>query len=177
MWKPITGYRYPYRISELAEVERKSKTGKWIRLKAYREERRYGINMAIFPKGHRFVSLSSLMEGRWVPKRKTGETYRHKNGLRHDYSAENLEICTQKEMAKRQNGPGRRAVFKIDQDGNVLEVYRSVSEAARENHMDRGTVHRRCSGKIKRPFDLTGFSFQYEDKDGRRKFECQKRDC
>lgn len=52
--------------------------------------------------------------------------------------------------------------MKIDQDGNELEVYRSIAEAARDNHVDRGVVTARCLGDVQNPFDLLGVSFRYE---------------
>lgn len=166
-WKLIEGYRYPYRINRGAVVQRQLPSGEWRPLKPHfisKKRDNMGcamLSMAVYPKGMKKVSVTTLMEGRWLPKRKPGQIFRHKNGSRLDCSAWNMELTTQSELARRLNGPGRRPVEKIDRDGNVLEVYRSVSEAARANFVCNACVHRRCSGKIADPFALTGFSFRY----------------
>lgn len=51
---------------------------------------------------------------------------------------------------KRPEGGGKKPhpVVKIDANGNET-IYKSVGEAARENNMNRSSVHRCCTGKAK----------------------------
>lgn len=170
MWKALTGFRYPYRISEDAELERQWPDGGWRRLNPYFSvgsdgSRGLYVNMAVFPSGHKRMAITRLMAlAGWIPPKKPGQIYWHKNRCAQDCSARNLELISASEKGKRQNGPGRRAVVKIDRDGNELEVYRSVTEAAKANHVDRGVVTARCLGEVQNPFDLLGVSFRYETK-------------
>ena len=166
MWKPIEGYRYPYRINEEGTVQRRLPNGEWKTLKHVIHRSHSGtsyavISMAVWPHGHRAVTLAALMEGRFLPVRKPGERYWHKSGSALDWSAKNIEVVTQAEFARRQRGPGRVPVVKVDRAGNVVEFYRSVQEAAKRNYMDSASVTNRCRGRIKDPFAAMGCTFQY----------------
>ena len=161
-WKIIEAYQYPYRISEEGEVQRQLPNGAW-RTMNPEVNRRYAMITVVIRTGvYRKISVTSLMEGRWVPRRKPGEVFRHRNGAAADCSARNLELTTQAGLARRLKGPGRRPVAKIDRAGEIVELYRSIRAAAEANHVDRKCVTNRCMGKIREPFALTGYSFRYE---------------
>lgn len=166
MWKPIEGYRYPYRINEEGTVQRKLPTGEWKTMEhtVHRNQAGRGyaaVNLAVFPQGHRAVTLAALMEGRFLPVRKPGERYWHKSGSALDWSAKSIEVVSQAEFARRQGGPGRKIVAKVDRNGDMVEIYRSIQAAARSNFMDAKSVTNRCLGRIKDPFAATGYTFRY----------------
>ena len=168
VWRELKGFRYPYRISEEAKIERQLPDGNWMRLNPYfsagagRSSALY-VNIAVFPMGHKRFPVTRLMAlAGWIPKKKAGQIYWHKNRCTQDCSARNLELISASEKSRRQKGPNRRSVVKIGRDGNELEVYRSIAEAARDNHVDRGVVTARCLGDVQNPFDLLGVSFRYE---------------
>ena len=168
VWKELKGFRYPYRISEEAKLERQLPDGTWTRLNPYfstggGQSSALYASIAVLPMGHKRFSVTRLMAlAGWIPKKKPGQIYWHKNRCTQDCSARNLELISASEKSRRQKGPNRRAVVKIDRDGNELEVYRSIAEAARDNHVDRGVVTARCLGDVQNPFDLLGVSFRYE---------------
>lgn len=176
MWKQIDGYRFPYRISDLGEVQRQMPDGGWKPVKPWLTKGGGGsagmylyVKLATIPKGHKRVPVVRLMEGRFIRPRKAGEIISHRNGMAGDCSRWNLYHTCHQEINQKIGGGLRRSVEKIDADGNVLELYRSVQEAADKNYVSKGCVTRRCMGKVKNPYDLAGYTFQYERRadDGR----------
>ena len=165
-WKPIEGYRARYRIDETGQVQRELSTGTWRTLRRAIHRRRTGtsyagVYLAVWPEGHRFVTIASLMEGRFLPVRGPGERYWHKSGSALDWSAWSIEVVSRAEFARRQNGPGRVPVEMVDREGNVVGAYRSVRAAAQANYLDPKSVTRRCQGRIQDPFAATGHTFRY----------------
>lgn len=56
----------------------------------------------------------------------------------------------------------RKSVVKVSEDGTEVEIYRSVRQAAIANHMSDQTVLDRCYNKVKKPFALDGYTYQFE---------------
>lgn len=57
----------------------------------------------------------------------------------------------------------KRAVVKLDADGNVVAEFASVQEAARKEYISFSAVLRRCHGKLEEPRKLTGYDYRYKD--------------
>lgn len=170
-WRPLNGYFWPYRINEDADVEwLNPKNDKWIRLKPVIERKKKGnctygyLIVWMKRKDGRFkqVNLKSLMIDAFFGGKKKGVVYGFRNGSFQDCSIYNLYPTTQTKINKRYGGGLRKSVEKIDKNGNVLELYSSVTEAAEANFMSRCAVIRRCRNQAKDPFALTGYSFRYE---------------
>lgn len=180
-WKSIEGYRYPYRINEDGDVQRLQENGEWLNLHPFLMKGGGGsagcymfVNMAVLPAGHKKVAVVRLMEGRFIRHRRPGEVISYRNGMTQDCSAWNLYHTTHGEMNKKLRNC-RKPVEKIGRDGTVIDIYRSVSEAARRNFISTSCVYKRCMGRIKDPFGLTGYSFRYEHRAGRR-FKCETKE-
>lgn len=56
-----------------------------------------------------------------------------------------------------------KPVIKIDRNGNVIERYRSLSEAAKKNPMSKTSIKNRTSGNVKHEFSGCDFSFRLAD--------------
>lgn len=174
MWKPLNGYFWPYRINEDANVEwLNPKNGKWIRIKPFMTRTKKGgsyghLCVRVKTESGRWknVYLKSLMVDAFFGGRKEGVVYEFKNGSLTDCSLYNLRPTTQSKLSKKIGGGLRKSIEKIDWDGNVLELYSSVTEAAEKNFMGRRAVTDRCRNKLQTPFALTGFSFRYEQSRG-----------
>ena len=55
-----------------------------------------------------------------------------------------------------------KAVVKIDQNGNVLARYKSLSEAAKKNPMSKTSIENRTRRKLKNEFAICDFTFRLE---------------
>lgn len=165
MWKELEGFRYPYRVSDEGQVQVK-KCEKWTTLKVYSNKSKNTaipyVNICVFPSGCKKMSITSLMEGVWLPVREKGQRYIHKNGSSLDCSVYNIQIGTLADLNRKNKDKRRKAVEKIDRFGNVLDVYGSVMEAAKNNHFDKKSIEYQCKRKMKNEFKNCDFSFRYE---------------
>lgn len=170
IWKTIDGYFWRYRINDMARVEREKKPGEWIPVKPfiYRDKKhhnssgRLAIRMKTVDGQWMNIFVKNLMIDAFFGGRKPGDVFIHRNGFFQDCSIYNLIRTTEQKVGERTGGAGRKSIEKIDSDGNVLDLYSSVTEAAEKNFVSRKFVSNRCGKRVKNPFALTGFSFRYE---------------
>ena len=88
----------------------------------------------------------------------------HKNGALTENHINNIAYINRKELGKITGQKSRRKpVAKINDSGNIVEVYPSARAAARENFMSYQTVIDRCNGKTKSTFASDGFAYAWED--------------
>lgn len=171
-WVNLDGYMFEYRIGDAGTVQRKRADGSWRTMKTW----------FLRPMGHRGAGklvvkltvskgvairydVDRLVEAAFMPPRPEGYILAHKNGCAGDCAVENLYYTTYHELGKLNGGNGRKSVEKISRTGEVLDLYRSIQEAADKNYVSRTTVFKHCSGKVKDRFRLLDFSFRYEEQE------------
>lgn len=135
-WKPIEGYKYPYRINRKGVVQKRKKDGKWHPLSIHKDA-----------KGYNRVCLK-MVEGR--------QQRRMVSTLLYEHFGPNAEGA---------NRPREVPVEMIDKDGRVLKEYPSLAAAAFDNHFTVASVYQRCKGNIKHPFKHYDVSFRYKELD------------
>ena len=177
MWKQIDGYRWPYRINEDGEIQ-KFYEGKWLDLHPYISggRARAMVKMQTADKRKIEVPVVWLMADAFMGGRREGYVIIHKDGYKLNNAVWNLAFMSRSECGKLSAGAKRKAVLKIDRDGNVVEIFRSCREAARKEYVAQNCISERCLNKIQKPYLLTGYNYQYEcnygdSKRGRRKKE------
>lgn len=161
IWKSISGYKYPYRISEEGEVQKyDSKKNIWISLKP--KNHRYAVVMLTKMDGkHREISLSSLMDQAFFGgyARKNGLVMYHRNGSAMDCSRENLIPMERRKVGKIVGGSARRTpVAKVERNGERI-FYRSLKEAAEKNGMSSTAAQYRIKNGI---YDPAGWYLEYD---------------
>lgn len=167
MWKNIEGYFWLYRINEQSEVERLTDKGEWKRMKHIIDFAqsptypRVTVRMKGLDGKFRNVNVNSLMRGAFFPGLPEGIRLAHRNGMSTDCALENLCPMTHSQCAKRNGGRNRRAVEKVDRDGNVVAIYSSTIEAAKKNYMSRKSLWLRCNKQIQDPYSLDGYTYRY----------------
>ena len=163
-YREIHGYKYLYRVWDEGFVEMLGKRGEWKRLK---QTKIYGTHGIVY--AFRFAKTDG---GRHMKRKKktVWEAFRgpvpegyQVNGRysNADCSLENLFIAKRGLQDKDRY---RRPVAMYDRDGNIVEVYKSVKEAAEKNYMSPLAVRRRCNRKIKDPFFWYEYDFRYDDR-------------
>lgn len=167
MWKVLNGYFWPYRVNEDARVERQLDCGRWRVVTPFLDKlnRRYMVHVKGADGRRRNVPLKHLVAEAFMPGYHPGIPIGFRNEMVTDCSLCNLYITSQKENGHRNGGNGRKAVEKIDRNGAVVNIYASISEAAKKNFISRKSVYYRCTGQMKQhdPFAaLGGYSFRYE---------------
>ena len=167
MWKLIEGYKYPYRVSDQGEVQRQLPNGTWKTRKPYNYSGQWRIQLWMPDGSFKRVQVSKLVADAFMGGTPPGMFRTHKNGMRHDNSAENIVFMSPDKAVKRYRPGNSRPVMKVDRNGQVVEVYRSGAEAARENHISQQAISKRCNGLIEDPYRLDGYNYVFEEKKGR----------
>lgn len=110
--------------------------------------------------------LHKLVARTFLPPTKPGQVLYHKNRNRRDNAATNLAYIDRRNLGQMTGAKSRRRpVAKIDDRGEVVAVYTSAREAARQNFMSYQTVMDRCNGKVKSLYALDGHRYQWDDGD------------
>ena len=164
-WKIIPGFDGTYEISYLAEIRRISGKGK----RTITPVIKNGIKIVRLVvdgvrKEYRLHIMVALAF--WGPRPK-GKVAYHKNSDRLDNIAYNIGYISKSELGKKTGALSRkRAVIKLDEHENIIDVYRSAREAGRENFLSYQTVIDRCNGKCKSKLAPDGMIYQWEEREG-----------
>lgn len=177
-WKQIPGYNGKYEASRDGKVRRVYPSGSTREMTPYRKT---GQKHQKILRNRLFVKLTKDGDkGREVPMLKImAETFLgevpegmvpyHKNSIVTDNHIQNIGFISRQELGRMTGDmSGRRAVIKIAPDGEEVEIYKSAREAARHEHCSYQTILDRCNGAVKNEFALTGYTYRFEDEDGRR---------
>lgn len=134
IWKPIEGYKHPYRINRKGQVERQRKDGSWVR-------------------------LAHVPDGKGYPR----VCFRKVDGTQHRRMLSTLLYEHFGPNTPGANRPREVPVEMIDKFGRVIREYPSLAEAAKGVNLTIGSIEYRCSGRMKYPFRHYDFSFRYKE--------------
>lgn len=175
-WREIPGYDGFYEINFMGDV-RSWRGGRWGRLSSPRaltpykkqprgngrRSNRVYVKLTDSTGKAREVAVVNIMVDVWKGGRPPGTVAYHLNGDTFDNRAANIGFITNRELGKKTGARSRsRAVEKIAENGEIVEIYRSAREAARQNYMSYQTVINRCNGKVKGPIAPDGYIYQWE---------------
>lgn len=156
----IPDYGGRYYITFEGDVFRrwKKKDSKMI---CHRKANSYVVRLTDLQGKRKMFSLSQLMRMTYFKGYKG--CLRHKNGLRADYSVNNLEPISKQQLGRLTGGSSKsKPVCKI-KNGEVISFYRSARQAAKNNFMSYQTVIDRCNGKVKSRYAPDGYEYHWED--------------
>lgn len=179
IWKPIPGYEGSYEVSNLGRVRSVdryilTKNGKVFKKGVIRkpkedEDGYLRVNLSKNGKKkemfvHRLVAITFIDNPNNLP------VVNHKDGNKKNNTVENLEWCTRSEndkhafklgLRKPTCGGTSKKVAKIDSKTNkIISVYKSMSEAARENGVTYQLISYCANGKYK---TAKGFKWAFVD--------------
>ena len=172
MWKNIPGYNGKYQVSVDGNVRRVYKNGKTKLMTPYRKSSAKAKKIL---RDRLFVKLTRDGISKEVPMLKImvstfygivpeGKVPYHKNKIVTDNFVANIGFIDRVTLGKMTGAMSKRMpVVKIDRQGEVIEFYKSAREAARYNNMSYQTVLDRCHNRVKRPFELDGHNYQFDD--------------
>lgn len=174
-WRDVCGYGGKYQVSRHGDVRRVYGSGLVHDMSAYTKSGRQF-------RARRFVKLTKdgkskeepllqIVAAAWLGPTPAGKVPYHLNGNVTDNRADNIGFIDRQTLGKRTGAmaDARAIVFKVDRDGNVVEIYHSAREAAKANFMSYQTVLDRCHNKVKKPYALNGYTFQFEEKPRKRR--------
>ena len=162
-WKPVKGFEGLYEVSNLGRV-RSLRNG--IILKETRDSR--GYSHVTLAKGKRIENTTRnvhrLVADAFIPNPQNLPQINHKNEIKWDNMAENLEWCTPRYNLNYGNAIRKitEAKFKpieqLDDDGNIIARYKSGKSAEQATGISRQAICHCCTGKTQH---AGGFRWRY----------------
>lgn len=171
-WRNVCGYGGKYQVSRHGEVRRVYGSGLVRDLTPFRRKQKPSLFVKLTKDGEsKDVKLLHIVAATWIGTTPVGMVPYHINGNVTDNRVDNIGFISRSELGKITGAMAdtRSIVFMVDRDGKVVEVYRSAREAARANYMSYQTVLDRCHNRVKNPYALNGYTFQFEEKPHRRR--------
>ena len=167
-WRDIPGYDGKYQVDMNGVVRRIYKSGKTRQMTPYHKKmsgsQRLVVKLTKDGKPKEEI-LMQLVARAFLGLPPPGYVPHHKNGCQSDNYIQNIEYISRRELGKKTGKNSRRQpVVKIDVTGEIVEVYSSAREAAKQNFMSYQTVIDRCNGKCKSAFAPDGYAYAWEDK-------------
>lgn len=159
IWKDIAGYEGQYQVSNLGRVKSLN----------YRQTGRPAIISYSLVCGYKRVALSRFNKRKdffvhrlvWeafngpIP---SGMQVNHINEDKEDNRLDNLNLMSPKENTNWGTGVERRAqkrgypIVQMNDDGETVAIYRSLSEAKSRTGFATGNISRACNGKYKQAY-------------------------
>lgn len=166
-WRNIPGYNGKYQADMEANIRRAYPSGKTREMTPYRKKmngsQRLVVKLTDNGKSKE-VTLLQIMAKTFLGPAPEGCVPYHKNGCQSDNYIQNIAYISRKELGKKTGAKSRRqSVVKIDLLGEIVDVYSSAREAARENYMSYQTIIDRCNRKCKSAFAPDGYAYAWED--------------
>lgn len=168
-WRDIPGYDGKYQVDMNGVVRRIYKSVKTRQMTPYHKKmsgsQRLVVKLTKDGKPKEEI-LMQLVARAFLGLPPPGYVPHHKNGCQSDNYIQNIEYISRRELGKKTGKNSRRQpVVKIDETGEIVEVYSSAREAAKQNFMSYQTVIDRCNGKCKSAFAPDGYAYAWEDKE------------
>lgn len=167
-WRNIPGYNGIYRVNRNADIQRVFPSGLVRNMTPYRKQAktfrsRLFVKLTVGGKS-KDVAVLKIMAETWFDNQNKSLVPYHKNRNVTDNHVDNIGFISRRELGKLTGHMAnrRKTVFKVSQDGEEVEVYRSAREAAKANNMSHKTVLNRCHKRVKNPFALDGYTYQFE---------------
>lgn len=166
-WKDIPGYGGKYQVDREGNVRRVYRPGKTRSLTPQHKKmcgsQRLVVRLTVDGKAEDRV-LMQLVARTFLGPAPDGCVAHHKNGCQSDNYVNNIEYVTKEELGKINGAKSRRKpVAKLGRDGEIVQIYSSAREAARENYMSYQTIIDRCNGRCRSAFAPDGFAYAWDD--------------
>ena len=173
-WKDIPGYEGKYQVSQDGEVRHIWRSGKVTLLQPFhygaqggksRKSRTSIVYVRLRKDGkaqtHKLIRLMADAFLGGVPN---GMTAYHKDGHPQNNYLRNIGFTTAQELGRMTGRKAsRKCVLKIAPNGEVVDIFPSAREAGRQENMSYQAIIDRCHGRVKKPFALNGYNYQYDD--------------
>ena len=168
-WRDISGYKGKYQADTEGNVRRLYKSGKVRIMTPYHKKmngsQRLVVKLTIDGKSKEEI-LIQVIARTFLGPCPAGHVPYHINGCQLDNYVNNIKYISRKELGRLTGAKSKRQpVAKIDSNGEIVEVYSSARECARQNYMSYQTVMDRCNGKCKSAFAPDGYAYAWEDKE------------
>lgn len=157
-WRDLPGYEDAYQVSDLGRIRSRHRvlqpTTNW---DGY-------LRVSIVKGGtRRLVALHRLVALAFLPNPGNKPQVNHKNGIRADCRATNLEWCTNAENQRHRNsvvGSGKNRTKRAVVNTTTGQSFESLSDAARQTGARIASIQECCKGLRK---TANGYGWQYKE--------------
>ena len=164
-WRSVVGYEGLYEVSNDGRVRTVEHianghtiTPRELAIRIYKNQRYARVRLYRDGKPKDYVVHRIVAEA-FIPNPYNKPQVNHIDGNRSNNMVENLEWCTASENQRHAYKTGlkdientithtRKKVRQIDAEGNVIKIWQSMSEAARELGLHVSNISHCCSGRI-----------------------------
>lgn len=179
IWKDIPGWEGLYQASTLGRIrsypQARCQRNRWGTLTLYHKKGKilkpndiHGYQQIDLHRNKKIYSyyVHRLVAITFVPGYKEGMEVNHKNEIRSDNRAENLEWVTHEDNLKygshnsRISKSNSKAVLQYSMDGNFIAEYPSATIAAKETGISLPSIAICAQGKFK---TMCGYIWKYKD--------------
>lgn len=167
MWRPVEGYKPYYRVNEEGCVESNAR-GKWKQLNHHINGGRVCVTVVNLEGKLKHIPVSKLVYETFIRKLKPDEIVFHKDRVKWNCNVWNLVAIKPGQIAGIVKG-ARKSIEKIDRNGEVVWIYGSLKEACKGEYISHCAIYKRLKNQLADPYDLTGYTYQYEDRVGGRR--------
>lgn len=160
IWMPIKRYEH-YEVSNKGNIKslkriitdrlnREFKIEETIR-KQYLHKNGYMTVVLCTAEKDKTFSVHRLIAEAFLPNPENKQTVNHKNGIKTDNNVSNLEWMTYKENQQHaydklgKKGPSFRKCYQYDKKDNLLNIFESLSQAARKTNINVGSIQKCCA--------------------------------
>lgn len=166
-WRDIPGYKGIYQADREGDIRRLYRNGKTRILTPYHKKmngsQRLVVKLSVNGQAREVIVIQVIARTFLGPPPE-GHIPVHRNGCQSDNYVNNIKYISRQQAGKIYGARSKRkAVVKIDNHGEIVEVYSSARTAAKANYMSHQTVTDRCNGKCKSPFTPDGYAYAWED--------------
>ena len=165
VWRDVPGYEGKYQVSSEGRVRRLLEDGR-IQMKtpyAIAKGSHSAFRIGLWDGGKvKWFYVLRLVAMAFLPaKTLEGKYVVHRNGLHSDNSLYNIRVMSPDRCGTRHGGNLRKAVCMVNKDGDVLEIFPSVSAASIATRHRRETIANRCNQPGFKPLK-DGISFTWD---------------
>lgn len=171
VWKDIVGFEGLYQVSNMGRVK---SLKYWSNIYKKYYEREKILKQATHPKGYKIVGLHingknitkkvhRLVAEAFIPNPNNLPEVNHKQGIKSDNRATELEWATASENVQHAYDAGLKKTKKViqyDLNGNKIKEYKSSREAERATKIDHSNILNCCNGVYKQ---CNGYIWRYKD--------------
>ena len=151
-WVDVPGSA-KYQVSNFGNFRRKLKNNKFKKMTPYLRNNQWLMVKVDFNGKYKEYTVHKIVASVFLDEAPNkGMVLYHKNGIITDNYAGNIDWITRQKLGKRSGGTHSSCIpiIKLDpKNGEMVDFYKSISAAARDNYIHKNTICLALKGKLK----------------------------